>query len=190
MDASPARSASSSHSTRKPLREVVSHTRITRVMALGPCQPLSAGTGPSRLGRQDDLCDRKALCRAMTRHDHQCPRRKGSPEEVAFNAPLPGPVLKHKAAITGGIVFADGVSKTGIVPQRNLDCDLAAPCWQARPRSAAECFWLSRRRKGTLPSPSHDRFVGTNGRFCGIRHSFFDELSLSVPMLLKLFFLE
>ena len=50
--------------------------------------------------------------------------------------------------------------------------------------------WLSRRRKGTLPSPSHDRFVGANGRLCGIRHSFFDEFSLSVPMLLKLFFLE
>jgi hypothetical protein len=57
----------------------------------------------------------------MTRQDHQRPRRKGSPEEVAFNAPLPEPVLKHKAPSLEESSLPDGVSKTGIVPLPNLD---------------------------------------------------------------------
>ena len=134
----------------------------------------------------------------MTRHDHQCPRRKGSPEEVAFNALLPEPVLKHKASSLEESSLPDGGFQdryrafcqtwTEISPRRVGKP--TRPHRRGRMHLSSRLALATSQKHVTKPELRSFVFVGTNGRFCGIRHSFCDEFSLSVPMLLKLLFLK
>jgi hypothetical protein len=130
----------------------------------------------------------------MTRHDHQCPRRKGSPKEIAFNAPLPNRCSSIKPHHWRNRLcrrgFQDRYRASAKLGLRSRRAVLAStPAQRGKMHLAPRLALATSQRHAAKPEPRslrrHERSFLLYSPY-----SFFDELSLSVPMLLKLFFLE